>query len=94
MCMYIYICICMYVCIHTHTHTQAELYILLWNFLQDILFSYKKRNRMVCIVCCHSNLKKKRRGFPGGSVVQNLPANAGDMSLIPGLGRPHMPRSN
>ena len=29
-------------------------------------------------------------GFPGGSVVKNLPANAGDvgdMSLIPGLGK-------
>ena len=26
-------------------------------------------------------------GFPGGSVVKNLPANIGDMGLIPGLGR-------
>ena len=26
-------------------------------------------------------------GFPGGSVVKNLPANAGDMGLTPGLGR-------
>ena len=26
-------------------------------------------------------------GFPGGSVVNNLPANAGDMSSIPGSGR-------
>ena len=26
-------------------------------------------------------------GFPGGSVIKNLPANAGDMSLFPGLGR-------
>ena len=26
------------------------------------------------------------RGFPGGSVVKNLPANAGDVGLIPGLG--------
>ena len=26
-------------------------------------------------------------GFPGGSVVKNLPAHAGDMGLIPGLGR-------
>ena len=24
-------------------------------------------------------------GFPGGSVVKNLPANAGDVALIPGL---------
>ena len=26
-------------------------------------------------------------GFPGGSVVKNLPANPGDVSLIPGSGR-------
>ena len=26
-------------------------------------------------------------GFPGGSVIKNLPANAGDVGLIPGLGR-------
>ena len=26
-------------------------------------------------------------GFPGGSVVKNPPAKAGDMGLIPGLGR-------
>jgi len=26
-------------------------------------------------------------GFPGGSVVKNMPANAGDASLIPGSGR-------
>ena len=28
-----------------------------------------------------------RRGFPGGSVVKNLPANAGDLGLIPWSGR-------
>ena len=26
-------------------------------------------------------------GFPGGPVDENLPANAGDMGLIPGPGR-------
>ena len=26
-------------------------------------------------------------GFPGGSVIKNLPANAGDSGSIPGLGR-------
>ena len=33
-------------------------------------------------------------GFPGGAVVENLPANAGDMGSSPGLGRSHMPQSN
>ena len=33
-------------------------------------------------------------GFPGGAVVKNPPANAGDTGASPGLGRSHMPRSN
>ena len=35
-----------------------------------------------------------KQGFPGGAVVKNLSANAGDTSLNPGLGRSHMPQSN
>ena len=34
------------------------------------------------------------QGFPGGAVVKNPPANAGDTGSIPGLGRSHMPRSH
>ena len=37
---------------------------------------------------------KSLQGFPGGTVVENLPANAGNMGWSPGLGRSHMPRSN
>ena len=33
-------------------------------------------------------------GFPGGTVVKNPPANAGDTGSIPGPERSHMPRSN
>ena len=32
--------------------------------------------------------------FPGGEVVKNLPANAGDTGSSPGSGRSHMPWSN
>ena len=39
-------------------------------------------------------IKKTDTGFPGGAVVENLPANAGDTGSSPGLGRSHMPRSN
>ena len=28
--------------------------------------------------------------FPGGPMVKNLSANAGDVGSIPGVGRPHM----
>ena len=48
--------------------------------------------------CCEtlSNfiLKTATTGFPGGAVVENLPANAGDPGSSPGLGRSPMPRSN
>ena len=33
-------------------------------------------------------------GLPGGAVVKNLPANAGDTGPSPGPGRSHMPRSS
>ena len=39
-------------------------------------------------------LKNGQRGFPGGTVVKSLPANAGDTDLSRGPGRSHMPRSN
>ena len=34
------------------------------------------------------------RGFPGGPVIKDPPANAGVMGSIPGLGKSHVPRSN
>ena len=38
--------------------------------------------------------KIKFRDFPGGSVVKNPPANAGDMGSSPSPGRSHMSWSN
>ena len=38
--------------------------------------------------------KSSLLGFPGGAVVESLPANAGDTGSSPGPGRSHMPRSN
>ena len=39
-------------------------------------------------------IKNRSGGFPGGAVVENLPANAGDTGSSPGLGRSHVLRSN
>ena len=44
--------------------------------------------------CVEKGIIKKVKDFPGGAVVKNLPANAGDTGSSPGLGRSHMPRSN
>ena len=43
---------------------------------------------------CWSCIKKDEQDFPGGTVVKNPPANAGDMGLIPGPGRSHVLWSN
>ena len=48
---------------------------------------------MYVSVCTHY-IKKSAKGFPGGSVVKNPPANAGDMGWIPGVGKSHMPQSD
>ena len=50
-----------------------------------------KKVKIMSIIFC---LKKTRMGFPGGAVVESLPASAGDTGSSPGLGRSHMPRSN
>ena len=42
---------------------------------------------------CGYDHKLWHQGIPRGSVVKNLPANAGDMGSIPGLGRFQVPRS-
>ena len=39
-------------------------------------------------------LKISIMDFPGGAVVKNPPANAGDTGSSPGPGRFHMPQSN
>ena len=48
----------------------------------------EKQSLLLC------NKRRLITGFPGGAVVENLPANAGDTRSSPGLGRSHMPRSN
>ena len=57
--------------------------------------SQKEKNRYHILMHIYGIYKNDiDRDFPGGSVVKNLPANAGDMGSIPGPGRPHTPRSD
>ena len=53
-------------------------------------------NSWSCYICSIHRGRQEafRRGLPGGSVVKNPPANAGDMGSIPDLGRFHTPQSN
>ena len=47
----------------------------------------------LCFLNVEFNLRQLK-GFPGDSVVKNLPANAGDMGSIPDLERTPMLQSN
>ena len=57
---------------------------LLFNIVWDVLATAVKEEKEI----------KGIQGFPGGAVVENLPANAGDKGSSPGLGRSHMSWSN
>ena len=61
-----------------------------WEKKSTKLFIY----RMILLLFLHMIIKKYSGDFPGGAVVRNPPANAGDTGSIPGPGRPHVPRSN
>ena len=52
-------------------------------------------NRPIASTEIETVMKKlPTRDFPGGTVVKNLPAKAGDGALSPDPGRSHMPWSN
>ena len=53
----------------------------------DLSASYKDYRRVISPFF-HTKLKNKCiKGFPGGFVVKNSPANARDAGSVPGLGR-------
>ena len=60
--------------------------------MSDPLFLPVTKN-LLAIADSKSNFKMFF-GFPGGAVVENLPANAGHRGSSPGLGRSHMLQSS
>ena len=65
-----------------------------WSFIFLILKKQFNSSFKADMINVNNIFKKEYRDFPGGAVVENLPANAGDTGSSPGLGRSHMPRSN
>ena len=63
----------------------------IWGKSKSYIFTGKGLLEMWIL---NSDQKNYVLGFPGGAVVENLPANGGDTGSSPGLGRSHMPRSN
>ena len=60
---------------------------------QTHLLEVSRRRKLFLFLKHHNNNKSKIKNmdFPGGLVIKNLPANAGDTGSIPGPGRFHMP---
>ena len=66
------------------TYQRLSLYLICWRHQEHLCKLVLETCLKNCIIL----------GFPGGAVVENLPANAGDAGSSPGLGRSHMPRSS
>ena len=79
---------------HTHTHAHTGAHVHKCSFLQGWHFLRGSQFLRCFSNCGLSPINGRRGGFPGGAVVESLPANAGDAGLRPGLGGSHMPRSN
>ena len=69
-----------------------------WFFIKfnliDPMWLNLRPARLTAKHCSSNSSKSICSGFPGGAVVENLPANAGDTGSNPGLGRSHMSQSN
>ena len=64
-------------------------------FIRDLRFKNQAVSRNSRSPGHHYKKKKKSDlDFPGGPVVKNPPANAGNMGMIPGSGRFHMLEGN
>ena len=72
---------------------QTERWVFVTSFLsvKGLVRSYQARlsDQQISVLS-----RKAEGGFPGGAVVKNPPANAGDTGSSPGPGRSHMPWSN
>ena len=64
------------------------------SYYQNFKYIYFWLAKLLHSLSRHAAFKNKYLGFPGGTVVESLPANAGDTGSSPGLGGSHMPRSN
>ena len=75
-------------------HTQVADCDNRWNSGVFNLMQSDYLGHILLLITGTLSFKMRCEGVPGGAVVENLPANAGDMGSSPDLGKSHMPRSN
>ena len=64
---------------------------MIYSYVSKILLTHPKNCwNLKKYICKATRYKTNIQGFPCGSVVKNLPANAGDKGSIPDPGRSHM----
>ena len=67
-----------------------------WRFLRKLKIElpHDPAIPLLGIYPCKTHLKRYMWGFPGGAVVEGLPAGAEDAGSSPGLGGSRLPRSD
>ena len=84
------VCVCAFVC--QEKAVKSHITLLKVFVTGGEIGGTHRRRKILCLFCDIKN--KCWMGFPGGAVVKNPPANAGDTGSSPGLGGSHMLRSN
>ena len=75
-------------------YVEVDIYIATCCNLKNSIERKRNKIRSIAQYSKSKLITYTHRGFPGGAVVKNPPANAGDTGSRPGPGRSHMPRSN
>ena len=81
--LYIYIFFYMYTHIKMYIYVLFQIYFPYFLYWVELPVLYSRSLLVIYYIYIIGYI----RGFPGGSVVKNLPANAGDVGWIPGWGR-------
>ena len=87
MCTCLYICLSIYEAYNLYSFVRLTVYIIFQKILYQIMY-HNLGSKIVIILLIPNSTGNYKAGLPGDWVVKNPPANAGDMGLIPGSGRP------
>ena len=78
---------CMKVKSLSHVRLLLTPWTAAYQALPSMGFSRQEQQEQQCVTSIINANSTESEGFPGGSVLKNLPDNAGDVGFIPGSGR-------